>query len=162
MSLRTAVITISDRAHHGDYEDRSGPVARDGLLAAGFDCTDIVVVPDDVEPIQNAILGAIADGARLVFTTGGTGVAPRDVTPEATAALGGQLLPGIGEEIRHRGRDNTVLSIASRGQGWAIHRDGKSAFVVNAPGSRGGARDAVAVMIEVAVHVVGQLDGESH
>lgn len=162
MSLRVAVITISDRANHGDYEDRSGPVARDALAAAGFECADVVVVPDDVEPIQTAIRAAIADGARIVFTTGGTGVAPRDVTPEATAALGGQDLPGIPEEIRRRGLANTPLAIASRGLAVALRDGGRSALVVNAPGSRGGARDAVAVVVEVGAHVVGQLDGEGH
>lgn len=160
--LPAVVITISDRAHNGDYEDRSGPVARDGLVAAGFECTDVVVVPDEVNQIQHAIRTAILGGARVVFTTGGTGVAPRDVTPEATAALGGKLLPGIGEEVRRRGRDNTPLSIASRGQAWAMNEGRNSALVVNAPGSRGGARDAVAVVAEVAAHIVGQLDGEGH
>ena len=162
MPIRAAVITISDRAFNDVYEDRSGPVARDALAAAGFDCADIVIVPDDAQRIFAAIHHAIHDGARLVLTTGGTGVSPRDVTPEATAQLGGQELPGIAEAIRRKGLENTPFAIASRGISVVVRDGDRSALVVNAPGSRGGARDATAVVIPVVEHILGQLDGLSH
>lgn len=162
MAIRAAVITVSDRAARGEYEDRSGPIARQGLLDAGFGCGDVVVVPDDADAIIGAVRAAIGDGARLVLTTGGTGVGPRDVTPEATARLGGMELPGLSEAIRGRGLASTPLAIASRGLAVAVRGTGRSALVVNAPGSPGGARDAVAVLAGVAEHIIGQLDGLTH
>ncbi len=163
MALRVAVITISDRASRGEYEDRSGPLAREGLIAAGFDCAAVVLVPDDAASITAAIRAAIKDGARVVLTTGGTGVGPRDVTPEATAALGGRELPGIAEAIRRKGQEKTPFALASRGLAVVVEVEGAApALVVNAPGSTGGARDAVAVLVTVSEHVVAQLDGYGH
>lgn len=164
MALRVAVITASDRASRGEYEDHSGPVAREGLLAAGLDCAPVVLVPDEAPAITAAIRSAIADGARVVLTTGGTGVGPRDVTPEATAALGGRELPGIAEAIRRKGLQKTPFALASRGLAVVVAVEGAPApaLVVNAPGSTGGARDAVAVLVTVCEHVVAQLDGYGH
>ena len=162
MSVLTAVITVSDRAFRGDYEDRSGPAAREALEAAGLDCRDVVVVPDEVDAITHAIRIAVVGSARFVLTTGGTGVAPRDVTPEATAALGGRELPGIMEEVRRQGMASTPFAIASRGLAVAVRDGGRSALVVNAPGSQGGALDTVAVVAPLVAHVVAQLDGATH
>lgn len=162
MSFRVAVVTVSDRAHRGEYEDRSGPAAREALVAGGFDCGDVVVVPDEAPQILGAIRSAIADGARLVLTTGGTGVGPRDVTPEATAELGGAELPGIAEAIRRKGLEKTPFAITSRGVAVVVRDGERRALVVNAPGSTGGARDAAEVVAPILEHVVAQLDGQSH
>ena len=162
MTLKAAVVTVSDRASRGEYEDRSGPLAREQLIAAGLDCPAVVLVPDDAPAITAAVRDAVAAGARVVLTTGGTGVGPRDVTPEATAALGGRELPGIAEAIRRKGLEKTPFAIASRGLAVAVEVEGARALVVNAPGSTGGARDAVAVLAPIVEHVVAQLDGYGH
>ena len=164
MTLKAAVVTVSDRASRGEYEDRSGPLAHEGLIAAGLDCPAVVLVPDDAPAITAAIRDAVAAGARVVLTTGGTGVGPRDVTPEATAALGGRELPGIAEAIRRKGLEKTPFAITSRGIAVVVEVEGATAaaLVVNAPGSTGGARDAVAVLAPIVEHVVAQLDGYGH
>lgn len=162
MSLRVSVITVSDRASRGEYEDRSGPLARGLLEEAGFDCPEVGVVPDEITAIVTAIRRAVSDGARVVLTTGGTGVGPRDVTPEATASLGGRELPGLAEEIRRKGLAATPFAVLSRGLAVVIDGDGTPALVVNAPGSTGGVRDAVAVLAPLVEHIVAQLDGGGH
>src|SRR5213595_681527 len=98
--IRARVITCSDAASRGEREDRSGPAVREMLSGAGFEVDAITVVPDEVEAIATAIENATGDGARLVVTTGGTGIAPRDVTPEATARVCDRLVPGFGELMR--------------------------------------------------------------
>ena len=134
------VVTVSDRCAHGEREDLSGPLAARLLADAGIAAGPVVVVPDGVESVRAAIAAALADGCRLVLTTGGTGIGPRDVTPEATAptACLGRGLVGISA----RGAD--------------------AALVVNAPGSPGGVRDAVAVVAPLLGHVLDQLDGGDH
>ena len=162
MCANAAVITVSDRASRGEYADRSGPLACALLREHGFTCGDAVVVPDEADDITSAIRNAVEAGARLVLTTGGTGVGPRDVTPEATAALGGQQLPGLAEAIRRRGADATPMAVLSRGLATILRDGDRSALVVNAPGSTGGVRDAVSVLATVADHVLSQLDGGDH
>lgn len=161
MSFRAAVITCSDRASAEAYEDRSGPVLREGLAALGFEVAAAVVVPDERDLIAARIRDAVAGGARVVLTTGGTGVGPRDVTVEATRPLLAYEVPGIAEAVRAAGAAKTPLSYLSRGLAGIIdgpHR----VFVYNAPGSRGGARDALAVLGPLLVHIVEQLDGADH
>src|SRR3954470_22744244 len=94
------VITCSDAASRGEREDRSGPAVREMLEAHRFAVDAIVVVADDVDAIANAITSAIGTGARLVVTTGGTGLSPRDVTPEATMKVCERVVPGFGERMR--------------------------------------------------------------
>lgn len=160
--LHAAVITISDRVSQGRRVDRSGPLAVELLRAADCQPGDPVVVPDDPEAIQTAILTCIEEGARVVLTTGGTGVAPRDQTPEATGALLTAELPGISEAIRSHSADQVPTAILSRGLAGVIRRAGRSAFVLNAPGSTGGVRDAIAVVGPLLAHLVDQLDGGDH
>lgn len=162
MTTHCAVITVSNRASRGVYEDRSGPAAHADLSAAGFAVADVVVVPDDDDQIVEAITSAIDAGARIVLTTGGTGIHPDDRTPEATATLGGQELPGIIDAIRARGAATVVQAALTRGLAVAVHRGERSALVVNAPGSVGGSRDAVAVLVPLIPHVIAQLDGGDH
>ena len=162
MSYRAVVITCSDRAAADIYEDRSGVVLRDGLANLGFEVDAPVVLPDDAPLIAQAIADAVDGGARIVLTTGGTGVGPRDVTVEATRPLLTYEVPGIAERVRAAGLAVTPLSSLSRGLAGVVDRGGPRAFVFNAPGSRGGARDALAVLAPVLTHIVDQLDGADH
>lgn len=162
MGYLATVITCSDRAAADIYEDRSGPVLRDGLAALGFSVTEPVILPDDQAEIAAAIVAAVAGGSRIVLTTGGTGVGPRDLTVEATGPLLAFELPGIAEAVRAAGAAKTPLSVLSRGLAGVIDRGGPRAFVFNAPGSRGGARDALAVLSPLLTHIVEQLDGADH
>lgn len=161
MPYVAAVITCSDRAHSGEYEDRSGPIIAEGLVQAGFVVGDHTVVPDDRAAIAVAIRDAVAGGARVVVTTGGTGVAPRDVTVEATREVIAYELPGVADAIRRAGA--TPMAMLSRGIAGVIDEaTGVRAVVVNAPGSTGGARDTVATLAPVLEHLIGQLDGATH
>lgn len=157
--LTATVITVSDRSAAGVRADTSGPTAVTLLEEAGVRC-QLVLVPDEEEQIAQAIRESSAD---LVFTTGGTGVAPRDVTPQATAPLLEFGLPGVAALIRERGQQKTIFAALSRGLvGVRTASTGKRQLVVNAPGSGGGVRDAVAVVLEVLPHVVDQFAGGDH
>jgi molybdenum cofactor synthesis domain-containing protein len=160
---RARVITCSDRAHAQVYEDRSGPILRDGLGELGFQVDRVVIVPDEVASIRQAIIDGVESGARVVITTGGTGVGPRDVTVRATRDLLDQEIPGIGEAIRAAGSHQTPQAWLSSGLAGVVRREGRApTLVVNVPGSRGGARDALAVLGPLLGHVVDQLDGGDH
>jgi molybdenum cofactor synthesis domain-containing protein len=140
------VLTVSDGVHHGTREDRSGDTLEELLRADGFEVTRRVV-PDE----QNEIAAAIADlagDASLVVTTGGTGFAPRDVTPEATAAVIERGAPGVAEAIREDARRKTPHALLSRG----VAGLRGATLVVNLPGSPGGCRDGYAVLRPALVH----------
>ena len=149
------VVTVSDRCAHGEREDLSGPLAARLLADAGIAAGPVVVVPDGVESVRAAIAAALADGCRLVLTTGGTGIGPRDVTPEATAPL-------LADAIRRRGEASAPTACLGRGLVGISARGADAALVVNAPGSPGGVRDAVAVVAPLLGHVLDQLDGGDH
>lgn len=160
--IRGAVVTVSDRASSGAYTDTSGPLAATLLAAHGIDA-EVVVVPDEPTEIRRGIRAAIKAGARLVLTTGGTGIAPRDVTPEVTAELFVRRLTGIADEIRRRGAAHVPTAVLSRGEAGIVQlKKGQQALVVNAPGSSGGVRDAVSVVGPLVAHVLDQLDGGDH
>lgn len=162
MQHQAAVITCSDRASEGVYEDESGPVIREVLVETGFEVGRILLVPDDGATIQEAIIQLVTAGVRVVFTTGGTGVGPRDVTVDATKDLLDYELPGIAEEIRRVSIAATPMGMVSRGTAGVISRDEHRALIVNAPGSPGGARDAATTVAPVLQHLIGQLDGKKH
>ena len=153
-----AVITASNRASRGEYQDLSGDILRRGLLGLGFHVEAVRVVPDDIDQIQSAIRNALHSGARLVVTTGGTGVSPTDVTPEATLPLLERLLPGIPEALRAAARESVPTADLSRGVAGVI----ANALVVNLPGSPGAVRDALSVLERLASHVLDQLEGVDH
>lgn len=171
MSFLVAVISCSDRALADPAEDRAGQVLRAGLVDLGYKVASAVVVASETEEIRNAILAAISAGARVVFTTGGTGLLPRDVTVEATEPLLDYQLPGIMEEVRRLGAEKTPLSLLSRGLVGVSSAEGlrdvlagnsPRTLIVNAPGSRGGVRDTLEVIGPVLGRIVDSLDGVDH
>jgi molybdenum cofactor biosynthesis protein B len=155
---RARIITVSDRSHGGLRHDESGPLLASLLTDLGFTVADVVVVPDEVEQIQAAITAAVADGVDFVATTGGTGFAPRDVTPEATRPLLEREAPGLAEALRLYNRDTVPTTILSRAAAGTIG----GAIVVNLPGSTGGVRDGVAVLAPVIGHAIEQMRGGDH
>lgn len=153
------VITVSDRSAAGLREDRGGPLAVSLLRDAGFDCGDVTVVADGADSVEAALRVAVAEGPGLVVTTGGTGVAPRDRTPEGTARVLDRELPGIAEELRRRGLSDTPLSVISRGLAGIVD---PGTLIVNLPGSTRAVASGIAVIAEIAPHVLDQLAGGDH
>jgi molybdenum cofactor synthesis domain-containing protein len=152
------VIAASNRAAAGVYEDTTGPLIVAALEEAGYDVTGPVVVPDG-EPVGSAIREAVAAGARAVITTGGTGLTPTDLTPEVTRPLLDREVPGVAEAIRAYGVAHGVPTAAlSRGVAGVAGQ----AFVVNLPGSRGGVKDGLAVVVPLLRHAVEQIVGSDH
>ena len=160
--MLAAVITCSDRAAAGIYPDRSGPLLRESLNGLGFETREPRVVPDNLAMIRAAIREAVASGSRVVLTTGGTGVGPRDVTAEATLDLLACELPGIMEAVRRRGAEKNPHALLSRGLAGVVECAGTRAIIINAPGSEGGASDTIEVAGPLLRHLVEQLDGADH
>ena len=150
------VITISDGVFHGTRVDKSGPALVE-LLRDGFEVTGPEVVPDEVERITEAIETAITRGSELVVTTGGTGLGPRDVTPQATASLIEYEVPGIGEEMRRAGVASTPMAALSRATAGVR---GKT-LIINVPGSVKGATESLQAVMPVLGHAVELLRGKT-
>ena len=156
--LSAAVVVASNRAAAGVYADTTGPLIVAALAELGFAVGDPVVAPDG-EPVGAAIAAAIALGARVVLTTGGTGLTPTDRTPEVTRPLLDREVPGIAEAIRAAGVAKGVpTAMLSRGLA-GVSGD---CLVVNLPGSRGGVKDALEVLRPMLVHAVEQVVGSDH
>lgn len=157
MSLPAGVVIASNRAAAGVYEDETGPLIAAWLRDRGFEPT-VAVVPDG-EPVGEAIRAAVEAGARVVLTSGGTGLTPTDRTPEATRPLLDREVPGLAEAIRLRGLQAGVPTAAlSRGLAGVAG----TCLVVNLPGSRGGVKDGLAALDGVVVHAVEQIVGSDH
>jgi molybdenum cofactor biosynthesis protein B len=151
------VVTVSDGVFHGSREDKSG-AALVGLLSdAGFEVSGPAVVPDEVERIAEAIETAVARGADLVVTTGGTGLGPRDVTPQATAPLFDYMVPGIGEEMRRAGAASTPMAVLSRSMAGVRGRT----LIVNVPGSVNGATESLEAVMPILDHALRLLHGDT-
>jgi molybdenum cofactor synthesis domain-containing protein len=159
-ALRATVVTVTDEVASGRDEDRAGRAAVAELEILGI-AADLVVVADDVDAIRAAVREAIGAGSRVVITCGGTGIGPSDITPEAVAPLLTYQLPGVCEEIRRRGAEHVLSALVSREVAGIIVGT-PSAFVLTAPGSRGGVRDAIGVVGPLLEHIVAQLDGAGH
>jgi molybdenum cofactor synthesis domain-containing protein len=156
--VKATVVTASNRAAAGVYEDTTGPLIVSALQGLGFEVTGPVVVPDGL-PVGDAIRSAVDAGARAVITTGGTGLTPTDLTPEVTRPLLDREVPGIAEAIRAHGAAKGVPTAAlSRGLAGVCG----NALVVNLPGSRGGVKDGLAVVVPLLVHAVEQITGSDH
>ena len=155
---RAVVVTASNRASAGVYEDRSGQVLAEGLQALGFVVDGPHVRPDEVELLVAVLREAVASGADVVLTTGGTGLSPTDVTPEATREVLEREAPGIAEAVRRYGEGKVPTSVLSRGIAGTAGRT----LIVNLPGSTGGVRDGLAVLGPLLPHVVSQLRGGDH
>ena len=152
--MKAAVLTVSDGVFAGTREDVSGDVLAELLAQEGYEVTRRIV-PDDPDEISDAI-AQLAEGARVVLTTGGTGVGPRDVTPEATEMMLDRVAPGIAEAIRADSIAKTPHGLLSRGAAGVRGRT----LVVNFPGSPGGCRDGFAVLRPALGHAVQLLGGE--
>jgi molybdopterin adenylyltransferase len=157
VKLTASVITVSDRVAAGEAEDVSGPAVAAALARHGFNVVGTAVVGDDTEEVSAAILAAALTAA-LVVTTGGTGLGPRDRTPEATSAVAGFLVPGIAEAIRRAGSISTPTAILSRGVAAVVGRS----LVLNLPGSPAGAVESLDAVAAVLPHAIGVLLGVDH
>ena len=152
---RARVITISDRVSTGERQDVSGPLARDLLRTQGFEVEDVQIVADDLEAIVLTLRRAVAEDVALIVTTGGTGLAPRDVTPEATAEVLDRDLLGLAEVMRSDGRTHTPLAALSRGLTGSAGRS----LVVNLPGSPKAVEQGLAAIADVIPHALEVLRG---
>ncbi|HEX2024815.1 MAG TPA: molybdenum cofactor synthesis domain-containing protein, partial [Actinomycetota bacterium] len=153
---RAAVVTVSDGVAAGARHDDSGRTVADALAAAGFELGERAVVRDERPEIEAVLLG-LASGHDLVVTTGGTGLAPRDVTPEATRAVLDREAPGLAEAMRAAGRSSTPMADLSRGTAGTIGR----ALVVNLPGGTRGAEESLAAILPVLPHALELLAGHT-
>lgn len=156
MSYRAAVLTVSDRSFHGERPDASGPVVAEQLKTAGYQIVHIAIIPDEQKQIETA-LKYLADQhfADLVVTTGGTGFAPRDVTPEATLAICDRLTPGIPEAMRWASLQITPRAMLSRAQAGIR----KQTLIINLPGSPKAARENLDAVLPALSHGLTMLSG---
>ena len=155
-SVRSVVVTVSDSVSAGRSEDSSGPEAARILDQHGAEVDGPVVVADDASQITQLLRELSEQGYGLIVTTGGTGLAPRDVTPEATIQVCDRLVPGLGEVMRRVSLEKTPYAALSRGVAGTIG----ATLVINLPGSPGGVRDCLESVIDVLPHAVKLLSDE--
>lgn len=157
--MRVAVLTVSDSVSRGERQDRSGPGVAERCRALGWQVVSCEALSDDRVALERR-LAALAESASVdvVLTTGGTGVGPRDTTPEATAAVCQKILPGLGELMREKGREKNARSVLSR----AVAGVCSGALIVNLPGSPRGAIESLDVVADLLPHAVEVLRGASH
>jgi molybdenum cofactor biosynthesis protein B len=151
------VVIASTRAATGVYEDRCGPIIRDWFTDRGFDVTEPAVVADG-EAVRDALRTALGQGADVIVTSGGTGISPTDVTPEATLSVIDYQIPGLADAIRRSGLPGVPTAVLSRGVCGVVGRT----LVINLPGSLGGVRDGLTVLSDVLEHALDQLSGGDH
>ncbi|MFC5805408.1 MogA/MoaB family molybdenum cofactor biosynthesis protein [Streptomyces formicae] len=155
---RALVVTASNRASAGVYEDKGGPLLAEGLAAMGFEVDGPRVVPDG-DPVEAALREGVAAAYDVILTTGGTGVSPTDRTPDATRRVLDYEIPGIPEAIRAHGLAKVPTAALSRGLAGVA---GGHTLIVNLPGSTGGVRDGLVVLGRILPHAVDQIHGGDH
>ena len=153
---QASIITVSDRAACGVYEDQSGPAVRDLLEKSGYTVVHQFIIPDEKYSIKEALLTDCEQGVHLIVTTGGTGFSPRDVTPEATKAVIEREAPGIAEYMRQRSMEITPRGMLSRG----IAGIRGSSLIVNLPGSPKAARENLGFILPHLSHGLELLTGK--
>ena len=159
MSARLAIIiTASSRASKGIYADLSGQALKTGLINLGYAVEEPIIVADETEAISQELVKALAKRARLIVTTGGTGVSHTDVTPEATAPFIEKLIPGFSEALRAYSREKIATSDLTRG---LVGTHGET-LIINLPGSLGAIKDGLIIIERLAGHILDQLDGLDH
>ncbi|MBQ1675332.1 MAG: MogA/MoaB family molybdenum cofactor biosynthesis protein [Oscillospiraceae bacterium] len=149
------VITVSDRSYRGQRADGGGPLVRQLLTDAGYDVDEIVIVPDEQDQIQDALIAAAEADVALIVTTGGTGFSSRDVTPEATIAVCQRLTPGIPEAMRSASMAITPRAMLSRAAAGIRDRS----LIINLPGSPKGARENLEAVLPAISHGLEMLRG---
>ena len=154
--VKAAVVTISDSVARGKRTDRSGPATAEVLRQHGFDVTQHRAVVDDQDEIERTLI-QLSEQVQLIITTGGTGIAERDVTPEATRAVCSKLIDGIPQKIRAEGLASTEFAVLSRGVCGVRSR----ALILNLPGSPAGAVDSLQSVIEILPHALDLLAGKT-
>jgi molybdopterin adenylyltransferase len=157
--MRVAILTISDSVSRGTNKDASGPTLRERCAQLGWEVVAEAVLPDEPEAIRDRLVFLTDSGAAdLILTTGGTGIGPRDSTPEATMAACQKLLPGISELMRDEGRKKTPRAVLSRAVAGVRGR----ALIINLPGSPRGALESLDAIAELLPHALQVLGGARH
>lgn len=154
---RAHVITVSDGVAAGTRVDTSGQALRELLQRAGFEVSGPEVVPDEQALITDVVITAVVAGADVVVTTGGTGLGPRDVTPQATSALIDYEVPGLAELMRRTGERSTPMAALSRG----VAGVRAQSLIVNVPGSAKGATESLEALMPVLGHAIQLLHGDT-
>jgi molybdenum cofactor synthesis domain-containing protein len=158
MLIRATVVTVSDSTFAGTRVDKSGPAVEARLLELGIDIVSRTVVPDDRQHICDELVRLADSGTTdVIFTTGGTGIAARDVTPEATRDAIDREIPGFGERMRSAGVQFTLKSLLSR----SLAGTRKRVLIINLPGSPRGAVQSLDAIVELVPHAVQLLHGET-
>lgn len=158
MTMRVGVLTVSDRVSRGEMEDLGAPAIQSVLGGPEFEITHTEVVPDEEDLIVGILEAWAKDGLDVILTTGGTGLGPRDVTPDATERVAGRMVPGIAEVLRSEGQKHTAHAILSRG----VAAVRGATLIVNLPGSPGGAREGAELLRPVLGHAIAILHGGRH
>lgn len=157
--MRVSILTLSDSVAGGKYEDRSGPAVAGRCRELGWEIVDTKSLPDDREVIENYLkVTADAREADLILTSGGTGLGPRDVTPEATVAAADRLIPGFAEQMRAEGKKKTPRAILSR----AVAAIRGRTIIINLPGSPKGAVESLDAIADLLPHAVDIVNGAGH
>lgn len=156
--MRARILVLSDLATRGEREDRSGPALRELLESHGWQVTALEILPDELDQIRDRLIAwTESEDCDAIFTSGGTGLGPRDVTPEATRSIIETEVPGLAELMRSEGSKSTAMATLSR----AVAGVRKRKLIVNLPGSPRGARESLESIIEILPHAIDQIQGRT-